>query len=145
VWGQFGTRLELGQRLEPEPVEHRLEPAALQEGLVRVEFARSHIEPRNRRKYPTRLTNTTDEPLRVLRFGGYRRLDDGGFELSTVSGRLFSAAEFREWYAVADADGWLPPGTTVVDPDNHGGPRLLWAYEIEWESGGRAWVGGVGP
>jgi len=127
------------------PDQHILELSELEEGRQRVtvSFTRSGAHPRDPSYYTTTLTNTSQESVRVLRFGGYARTGSR-YELNTITGGFFTAAYFRDWYAVPDPDGRIPPGGSVSDPNNYGGPKdSLWAYEFETESGERFWTGGT--
>ena len=120
-----------------------LRPADLKagEGYLRVRYGRSALRPRDRGHYSTTLTNVSPQRVKVLRFGGYLRTPRG-WELHTVSGTFFSTDEFREWYGVG-RDGWIGPGESVCDPNNYGGPPVLWAYYCQAEDGTRFVAGGV--
>jgi hypothetical protein len=122
--------------------QDELTPADLKEGqsLVRIAFGRSTAKPDSRDHYSTTLTNVSDRRVRVLKFAGYSR-SGSAFVLNTVSGRFFTAADFKEWYGQA-AD-WIAPGQAVTDPNNYGSPPVLWAYYCEAEGGRSFLTGGV--
>ena len=106
--------------------------------LVSIEFEQSPTHPRERWYYLTRLTNLSGERIRCLAFGAYVK-GAVGFVLSNVTGSLFSAEQFEEWYGVRRG-GWIEPGESVADPTNYGS-QCYWVYYFETESGGRFHTG----
>jgi hypothetical protein len=98
-------------------------------------------KPKTAHHYRTALRNLSDEPVRVVKFGGFAEAD-GRYVLNTVTGQFFTADEFVSWYG-APADGWIPPGMEVSDPDNYGGSPSLWAYYCETKSGQKFVTGRV--
>jgi hypothetical protein len=125
------------------PAKDVLDESSLAEGnrLVRVSHAPSAARPGQPDHYATTLRNISDERLRVLRFGGYAPQGEHRWRLANASGGWYTAAQFREWY---DQRGeWLEPGQAVTDPNNYGGPPMMWAYQVEAEGGSRAVAGAV--
>lgn len=94
-----------------------------------------HTKPK-REHYTTSVTNIGATPVRVLRFGAFGLLD-GVFVLRTVTGDLFTAAQFAEWYGASE---WIAPGETVSDPNNYGW-GCHWVYQAETATGIRFWSG----
>lgn len=130
--------------VEPATVPDRdeLTPADLKLGqtLVSVRFGRSTAEPRSRDHYSTTLTNISDQRVRVLKFGGY--LKKGRmYVLNTITGRFFTAEDFKEWYG--QSGDWIDPGESVTDPNNYGSPPVIWAYYCETEDGRKFLAGGI--
>jgi hypothetical protein len=82
--------------------------------------------------YSTTVVNVSPYRLQVSKFAAYRPTS-GGYKLSTVTGRFFSAGDFKEWYG--QAGEWLEPGASATDPNNYGSPPVLWAYYCETEDG----------
>jgi len=124
------------------PDRDRLTAADLKEGasLVRVEFGKSTSEPDSRHHYSTTLTNVSGKRVRVLKFAGYTNAGNG-FSLNTVTSRFFTAKDFKEWYG--QKGEWIEPGQSVCDPNNYGGPPVLWAYYCEAEGGNGFLAGGI--
>ena len=89
----------------------------------------------------TTLTNVSGQRLRVLRFAGYVRTPLGWI-LHTVTGGFFSADEFREWYGLGEGE-WIEADGSARDPNNYGGPPVLWAYYCLAEDGTEFVAGGV--
>lgn len=133
------TGLSPGRRQDSDTVEE----ADLEIGAKWVEVAHGPVrrDARGETAYSTTLTNVSGERVRVLRFAGYHRVR-GRWVLSTVTGQFYSPDEFRSWYGLTDSE-WLQPGESATDPDNYGGPRSLWAYYCESESGERFVAGGI--
>jgi hypothetical protein len=111
------------------------------ESRVRVTFGPSPARPGAAGHYATHVTNIGKGRVRVVRFGGYACVGADRFRLHTVTGDLFAAAEFQQWYGVKEPNGWLNPGEVATDPENYGGGCGLWAYELEDERGQRFWTG----
>jgi hypothetical protein len=128
---------------EPVPDIDVLKAADLEEGrkYVHVSYGPSELRPRDRGHYSTTLTNVSGQRVRVLRFAGYKRTPLG-WVLHTVTGGFFSAEEFREWYGQGERE-WLGPGESACDPNNYGGPPVLWAYYCQAEDGSEFIAGGV--
>jgi hypothetical protein len=114
--------------------DETVDDAALAAGArwIRVTHGPSLVKPNSTTHYATTLENVSRERVRVVRFGGYRRVG-GTWTLHTVTGGLYDAAQFRAWYGLADA--WIEPGRSATDPNNYGGPHPLWAYFCETQSG----------
>jgi hypothetical protein len=124
------------------PDRDRLTAADLKEGqsIVRVEFGKSTSKPESRDHYSTTLTNVSRKRIRVLKFAGYSKAGDGFF-LNTITSQFFTVEDFKEWY---DLKGeWIDPGQSVTDPNNYGGPPVLWAYYCEVEGGKQFITGGI--
>ncbi|MCX9155647.1 hypothetical protein OPU71_05855 [Niveibacterium sp. 24ML] len=80
-----------------------------------------------RKYYSTSLTNKSDRPIRVLKFGGFRK-EGNSVRLGNFTGAWFTAQDFIEWYGVSNS-GWIQPGETVTDDSNYGGDdEGFWAY-----------------
>jgi hypothetical protein len=108
------TELKLGQRLLQ--VQHSTERT-------------------NRHKpyYSTTITNRSTEKIRIDRFGTYIR-KGRSIVLHSITGGYFSNQQFQEWYDVG-GDGWLEPGRSVTDPNNHSNLDLYWAYTCTTANG----------
>ncbi len=112
--------------------------------LLKIEHS---TERKNRQKpyYSTTITNRSTEKIRIDRFGTYIR--KGNFiVLHSITGGYFSTQQFQEWYDLG-GDGWLEPGHSVTDPNNHSNPGIYWAYTGTTASGrqfaaGTPWRGG---
>jgi hypothetical protein len=100
--------------------------------LVRIEFAESPTHPGDPKYYQTTLVNCTGTKIRCVAFGAYVRVK-GGFQLGNVTGGLYSAEQFEDWYGVRRG-GWIEPRESVNDATNYGGP-CYWVYFFETESG----------
>jgi hypothetical protein len=103
-------------------------------------------ERNNRHKpyYSTTLVNRSTEKIRIDRFGTYIR-KGRSIVLHSITGGYFSTQQFQEWYDVG-GDGWLEPGRSVTDPNNHSNLDLYWAYTFTTASGqqftaGSRWCG----
>lgn len=80
-----------------------------------------------RRYYSTSLTNKSNRPIRVLKFGGFVK-DGTTYRLANFTGEWFSAQDFIDWYGVSSM-GWIQPGETVCDESNYGGDNEgFWGY-----------------
>jgi hypothetical protein len=92
-------------------------------------------ERNNRHKpyYSTTITNRSTEKIRIDRFGTYIRKGKS-IVLHSITGGYFSTQQFQEWYDVG-GDGWLEPGRSVTDPNNHSNLDLYWAYTFTTASG----------
>ena len=108
---------------------------------VEVSFGSSEARPREPTHYSTTIRNVSDIPVKVLRFGGFERDRPDEWKLLTATGDVYSAEQFREWYG--QPDEWLAPGETATDPNNYGGPSMLWAYFCETKDGKQFVAGGV--
>jgi len=109
--------------------------------FIAVTYGPSASKPRERDHYSTTLKNISKQKIRVLSFGAYVKADRG-WELNTISGRRFSAEEFRAWYGLGTRE-WLLAGESVSDPHNYGGGPVIWAYDCETENGKRFIAGAV--
>lgn len=125
---------------QPEDDELSLADLTAGQSIVYVSYGRSTAQPTSRNYYSTTLKNVSDRRVRVLKFAGYSR-SGSTFKLNTVSRQFFSAIEFKEWYG--QTSDWIGPGESVTDPNNYGGPPMLWAYYCESEGGGQFVTGGV--
>ena len=83
--------------------------------------------------YATNITNRSSEKIRIDKFGTYT-LNDDILILHTMTGGFFSEQQFQEWYDLNN-DGWLEPGKTVTDPNNHSKVGVYWTYFCTTESG----------
>lgn len=106
----------------PLPEESELEAGARR---VQVHFDRS---PLKADRLLASLTNQSDTPIRVIWFGAWTGYGDLA-RFDTVTGHPFDSVQFRAWYAVPEAEGWVAPGETVEDPLHHGGGLWVWAFE----------------
>lgn len=80
-----------------------------------------------RKYYSTSLTNKSNRPIRVLKFGGFLK-GENGFQLANFTGEWFTAKDFIDWYEVPGT-GWIQPGDSVCDDSNYGGDdEGFWAY-----------------
>lgn len=105
----------------------------LQEGRLYVEITYGK-GAESKKHYSTAVLNKSPGRLRVTKFGGYTPVRLGtGYKLNTVTGKYYSAEEFREWYG--QNSQWLEPGQSATDPNNYGGVPVLWAYYFETEDG----------
>jgi hypothetical protein len=129
------------EKLRPESRLLQLADLKLGKELISVTYGPSASKSRQRYYYSTTLKNISKQKIRVLSFGGYSKTDRG-WELSTISGRRFSAEEFRAWYGMGSRE-WLLPGESAADPHNYGGRPVLWAYDCEAEDGLRFIAGAV--
>jgi hypothetical protein len=93
------------------------------------------VERNHRHKpyYSTTITNRSTEKIRIDRFGTYIR-KGRSLVLHSITGGYFSTQQFQEWYDVG-GDGWLAPGRSVTDPNNHSNLALYWAYTFTTSSG----------
>jgi hypothetical protein len=122
--------------LEPGPAEAEIIRAGdLKSGeqFLQVTYGRSKAKPNDVNCYSTTLTNRSHQLIRVVRFAAYVPTSRG-FELSTVTGGHYSAAEFQNWYGLGTNE-WIFPGELVTDHNNYGGIPILWAYHCETEHG----------
>lgn len=120
-----------------------LQLADLEEGrkYIEIRYGPSRLRPNDRDHYSTTLVNVSRQRIRVLRFAGYTRTPEG-WRLNTVTGSFYSAKEFREWYGLGLGE-WIEPGKSANDPNNYGGPPVLWAYYCQTEDGNEFVAGGV--
>lgn len=142
-----GEVIEMGavrRRLPPgvhfvrssDPVEHQVLNDSMNEGnagYVAIEFGAAGAHPEDSNNYSTVLTNTASVPWRVTRFGGYNQVGNN-WRLSTITGDLFTAEQFQNWYGHTSNE-WVQPGDSVVDYNNYGGSDVAWIYECELEDG----------
>lgn len=84
--------------------------------------------------YSTEVINLTQHRVRVTKFApfsqglfGIKRDPDIGY---------YSPTQFREWFRVGDAQGWIEPGGSACDPDNYGSGSGVWAFFFETDQGG---------
>jgi hypothetical protein len=84
-------------------------------------------QPRAALRHSTALRNDAAAPVRVTRFGAYRR-SGGSYALCTVTGRPFTAGDFAEWY-LADG-GRIAPGATVTDPNSYSTAGVWWLHHF---------------
>jgi hypothetical protein len=122
---------------------HRIEESDLEAGNQRIAVSHGSIrrKPGGGATYSTTLKNIAQERIRVIRFAGYRRMGKA-WQLDNVTGQFYSAEEYRNWYGLTESE-WIAPGEAVTDPDNYGGPKALWAYLCETESGERFLAGAI--
>jgi hypothetical protein len=99
---------------------------------VAIEFAPSPTHPYNKNYYRTTLTNNTNERIRCLSFGAFRK-SWFRFHLSTATGSLYSADQFQDWYGVRRS-GWIEPNERVSDPTNYGS-SCYWVYFLQTANG----------
>jgi hypothetical protein len=127
------------------PKQDVLDLSILEEGkaFVRISCGRSRSRPDEPGHYSTSIHNVSDKKLRVTRFAAFTK-SGAVFRLNTISGDYFSADEFISWYG-APQDGWIPPETTVTDPNNYGGGNGYWVYYFETEDGKRFAAGARNP
>lgn len=111
----------------------QLDDLAAGRAFVAIQYGSSLQRPASKSHYSTSLKNVSRHKIRVLRFGGYTKTENG-WKLSNVSGSFYSANEFRNWYNVAK-DGWIGPGETVSDANNYGSRPVVWAYYCESDDG----------
>jgi hypothetical protein len=105
-----------------------------------------HCEPGEPPKpyYSTSITNRSAENLRIDRFATYIPKDKT-IVLYSITGGVFSAQQFQEWYELGQ-NLWIEPGQTVTDPNNHSNVGIYWAYFGTTASGqqfvaGAQWLG----
>jgi hypothetical protein len=115
-----------------------LEPG---KAYIQITYGPSATRQRDRSYYATALKNISTERIRVRRFAGYERSEEG-WRLSTVTRQFYSAEEFCEWYGLGSRK-WIEPGQAVTDPNNYGSPPVLWAYYCESASGKQFVAGGI--
>jgi hypothetical protein len=119
---------------------------ALKIGNSLLEIAHcSERKHRHKPYYSTTITNRSPEKIRIDRFGTYLRKGNV-LVLHSITGGFFSAQQFQEWYDLG-RNGWLEPGRSVTDPNNHSNPGVYWAYTGTTASGrqfvaGASWCGG---
>ena len=89
--------------------------------------------------HQTRLTNISNEKIKVLRMGYFVKIPNNQYQLFTPERKYYTAENFRTWYTEDDSE-WIAPGTSVFDPVNRSNKDTLWAYHIESESGEKYWV-----
>jgi hypothetical protein len=109
---------------------------------VKIQHGRSPTHPKNSAYYSTSLTNISSRKMRCNSFGFYRNTKEG-FKLFTVTGTLFSANQFEEWYGVRRG-GWIESGETVSDPSNYG-RGCVWVYHCETDQNIEFHVGAKCP
>jgi hypothetical protein len=123
-----------------EPKATSKQPLTLE--AVQVEFGRAicrvsngqfRMNSQGQAIYATTLRNISSQPIRILKFAGFRRVGEA-YMLNTVTGAYYSADQFIAWYA-APQDGWILPGKEVSDRDNYGGGGGIWAYYGQTEDG----------
>ncbi len=120
--------------------------SALKIGNSLLEIAHySERKHRHKPYYSTTITNRSTEKIRIDRFGAYIRKGNV-LVLHSITGGFFSAQQFQEWYDL-DRNGWLEPGRSVTDPNNHSNSGVYWAYTGTTASGrqftaGVSWCGG---
>ncbi len=81
-------------------------------------------DPRN--QYSTTLTNLYHLPLRVIKFAPLQKTLLSYAEFPGQG--YYSPTQFREWFRVPDAEGWIQPMESVCDPDNYGQGNGIWGY-----------------
>lgn len=108
-------------------------------GPLLIEYSKSPVWPDDPSYYETRIKNCAPEPVRVEHFGAFcRRWFQ--LRLNNVTGDLYSALQFQDWYGVRDDAGWIQPGETVTDMANYGGPKIWWVYWGTHASGHNSFV-----
>jgi hypothetical protein len=105
-----------------------------------------HGEPGDPPKpyYSTSITNRSAEKLRIDRFATFTQVNNA-LVLYSITGGLFSAQQFQEWYELGD-NSWIEPGQVVIDPNNHSHLGVYWTYFGTTASGakfvaGAPWLG----
>jgi len=98
--------------------------------IIAIKYGTSPQESQG--NYSTTLTNISNTKLKIVRFAGYTPVANE-YQLSTVTGKHYSAEEFKNWYD--QKSEWLEPGQSVVDENNYGDPPSLWAYYFTTEDG----------
>jgi hypothetical protein len=139
--------------VEPQPFDRHIDLIFASIELTELKFGNTLLqiqhstERTNRHKpyYSTTITNRSTEKIRIDRFGTYIRKGKA-LVLHSITGGYFSTQQFQEWYDVG-GDGWLEPGRSVTDPNNHSNLDLYWAYTCTTASGrqftaGTPWRGG---
>ncbi len=98
------------------------------------------VDANDRQKpyYATNITNRSTEKIRIDKFGTYT-LNDDILVLHTMTGGFFSDQQFQELYDLSD--GWIEPGKTVTDPNNHSKVGVYWTYFCTTE-GGQEFIAG---
>jgi hypothetical protein len=119
---------------EANIVAPRFSSADLDNGraMAQIRFGPSPTHPEKTAYYSTALTNISNTKFSCYAFGAYRRTIFG-FRLCNVTGALFSAGQFAEWYGVRRG-GWIEPNETVCDPSNYGS-NCTWVYHCRTGEG----------
>ena len=108
-----------------------------------IAFAKSPVGKKDGVTYfSTRITNVSQEPVRVYRFGGYNNVS-GKWTLFNGGGAFFDSDQFQSWYGLPEGEEWIRPGESVCDPSNYGGIPMIWAYYFETQSGKKMVAGGL--
>jgi hypothetical protein len=129
-----------------DPVEHQVPNNSMNQGnagYATINFGVAGAHPEDPNNYSTVLTNTASVPWKVTRFGGYNQVGSN-WRLGTITGDLFTAEQFQNWYGHTSTE-WVQPGDSVVDYNNYGGPGVAWIYECELEDGTEFRAGAVKP
>jgi hypothetical protein len=109
--------------------------------LIRVSFSPSSQKADGKVLYATRLTNISQERVRILQFGGYVHKNQTTWLLNNAGGQLFGNSQFVEWYGQKAV--WIEPGESVCDETNYGFPPVLWGYHFETFDGKRFSTGAL--
>ena len=126
---------------EPQPIDRHIDLIFASIELTELKLGNTLLqvqhstERTNRHKpyYSTIITNRSTEKIRIDRFGTYIR-KGRSIVLHSITGGYFSPQQFQEWYDVG-GDGWLEPGRSVTDPNNHSNINLYWTYTCTTASG----------
>ncbi len=132
----------------PQPIDRHIDLifATLELSELKLGNTMLHVHHATERKdrhkpyYSTTITNRSTEKIRIDRFGTYTRKGKA-IVLHSITGGYFSTQQFQEWYDVG-GDGWLEPGRSVTDPNNHSNLDIYWAYTCTTASG-RQFVAGA--
>jgi len=128
-----------------EPETDVLDMLKIEEGNRYLSITYAKSPSRNERGityYSTRITNVSQEPVRIDRYGGYVNIDEK-WTLHNASGAFYDSEQFLSWYGMTEGEEWIQPGESVCDPSNYGGIPAIWAYYFETQSGKKMVAGGL--
>jgi hypothetical protein len=123
----FQDKADRSERSGADILADPLKLADLKVGKNWLEIQHSNYgRDRHKPYYSTNITNRSPEKIRIDRFGTYARQGDS-LVLYSITGGLFGAQQFQEWYELGDSS-WIEPGQVVADPNNHSKLGVYWVY-----------------
>jgi hypothetical protein len=121
----------------PNETVFKLDELTTGNHLMTIRYEKSSVI-KNRKYYKTTILNKSDERLKIIRFGGVKKVGSATYRLNTITNDFFSESEFNNWY-MDSSESWIAQGQEVSDPINYGGNGEGWVFEAQTESGKRFW------